>query len=278
MPASGEAQHVRKLLANLNLATVCSGAQCPNQAECFARGTATFMILGEICTRSCGFCAIPSGTLAPPRADEPEAVAEAAKRLGLRHVVVTSVTRDDLSDGGAEHFAKTIKAIRKNLPDSVIEVLTPDFGGDESLIETVISAEPNIFNHNVETVPHLYSKVRPQADYQRSLEVLRYAKQFSRQQDIKLYTKSGIMVGLGETAEQVTAVLSDLREVGCDILTIGQYLAPSKEHLAVERFVEPAEFEQWKTQAKSMGFASVASGPFVRSSYRAEEFLENSKI
>jgi len=275
LPSGAEAAHVRQLLSDLNLATVCSGAHCPNQAECFARGTATFMILGEVCTRSCGFCAIPCGQVSLPREDESRSVAEAAARMKLKHVVITSVTRDDLSDGGAGYFAKTIQEVRKRLPQSVIEVLTPDFKGDEQAIETVLSAAPEILNHNVETIPRLYERVRPQAEYKRSLYVLKHADEWRKKCPTKLYTKSGLMVGLGETNDEVLGVMRDLREVGCDILTIGQYLSPSEEHLPVKRFVQPAEFEQWKLQAKEMGFRAVASSPFTRSSYYAESLFSS---
>ena len=276
IPAGDEAARAgtARLLAGLGLATVCSGAHCPNLAECYARGTATVLILGESCTRSCRFCAIPTADPGPPREDEPEAVAEAAARLGLRHVVVTSVTRDDLADGGAAHFARTIEAVRRRLPGAVVEVLTPDFLGRAGSIAAVLAARPDIFNHNVETVPRLYPAVRPQADYRRSLEVLRFAKHFVATGGARLYIKSGLMVGLGETADEVRAVLRDLREVGCDIVTIGQYLAPSPAHAPVARFVEPAEFAAWESEARAMGFRAVASGPFVRSSYQAEAVFE----
>ncbi len=302
LPAGGETARVHRLLEDLHLATVCAEAHCPNLAECYARGTATFLILGETCTRSCGFCAIGSAGLRPVhsepedknppgktdtgetftrtspvlplREDEPGAVAEACRRMGLRHVVITSVTRDDLHDGGAEHFAGTIRAVRGELPDAVIEVLTPDFLGSTDAIDVVLQARPDIFNHNVETVPRMYPAVRPQADYQRSLDVLEYAGKNSPAER-KLYTKSGIMVGLGERSDEVTQVMRDLRSVGCDILTIGQYLAPSDEHLPVERFAAPEEFDAWKAEAEEMGFVSVASGPFVRSSYHAEQVFEN---
>jgi len=267
---SGRAPSVVRLLAELGLSTVCEGAQCPNLPECYGRGTATFMILGDRCTRNCRFCAVKSGAAGAPRPEEPQAVAEAAARLKLRHVVVTSVTRDDLPDGGAAHFAATVRAIKAALPQAVVEVLTPDFQGDRTAVATVLSARPDIFNHNVETVPRLYAQVRPQADYRRSLAVLQAAARIGQRIGVRLYTKSGLMVGMGETAEEVTRALQDLRAVRCDILTIGQYLAPSKDHYPVARFVEPAEFEALGAQAKGMGFTAVASGPFVRSSYQAE--------
>ncbi|MCY2927864.1 MAG: lipoyl synthase [Planctomycetota bacterium] len=265
------AERVEGLIAQLGLATVCDGAHCPNRPECFAKGTATFMILGDRCTRNCRFCAVAHGGVSPVRAEEPEALAQAAARLKLRHVVVTSVTRDDLPDGGAGHFAATIRAIRRALPEAVIEVLTPDFQGDMAAVETVLAATPDVFNHNVETVPRLYAAVRPQANYQRSLTVLAGAKDIARRTGLRLYTKSGLMVGLGESREEIAQVLADLRSAGCDIVTMGQYLAPSKEHFPVARFVEPAEFDELAAQARAVGFAAVAAGPFVRSSYQAEE-------
>jgi len=272
LPARGAAGEVRRLLSDLHLATVCDGAHCPNISECYARGTATFLILGRKCTRSCGFCAIPTDERpAPPREDEPQAVAQAARRMGLRHVVITSVTRDDLADGGAEHFAKTIRAVRSELPEAVIEVLTPDFQGRHDAIDTVLAAGCDVFNHNVETVPRLYAEVRPQADYARSLDVLKHAKAGAGR---KVHTKSGLMVGLGETDDEVTQVMRDLRSVGCDMLTIGHYLAPSADHAPVRRFVEPRQFDAWQVQAEAMGFVSVAAGPFVRSSYNAEQVYQ----
>jgi len=277
IPTGEEAARVRGMLAELGLATVCAGAHCPNLPECYARGTATFLILGATCTRSCRFCAIEKTAPGPLRDDEPQAVAEACARLALRHVVITSVTRDDLADGGAGHFARTIRAVRQRLPKTIIEVLTPDFQGRTDAIDAVLDARPDIFNHNVETVPRLYPTVRPEADYRRSLDVLAYAKRRGAPGG-PVYTKSGLMVGLGETADEVRAVLGELRAAGCDILTIGQYLAPSAAHLAVARFVEPAEFAAWEAEARALGFAAVASGPFVRSSYQAESvFLGRSQ-
>lgn len=275
IPSGGEAAKVHALLADLHLATVCSGARCPNLAECYARGTATFLILGETCTRSCRFCAVPTSPPQPPRQDGPQAVAQAAERMGLRHVVITSVTRDDLPDGGAEHFARTIQAVRDRLPDAVVEVLTPDFQGSRSSVEAVLTAGPDIFNHNVETVPRLYSQIRPQADYKQSLGVLAAAKEVASDLKIKIYTKSGLMVGLGETDEELEQVMRNLRAVGCDILTLGQYLAPSSAHAQVQRFVEPERFAAWKAQAEAMGYAAVAAGPFVRSSYHADQVFDN---
>jgi lipoic acid synthetase len=275
VPTGEAAARVRHLLAGLGLQTVCAGAHCPNLPECFACGTAAFLILGNACTRSCRFCAIPNGPPGPPRGEEPDAVAEACAQLGLRHVVVTSVTRDDLPDGGADHFATTIRAVRRRMPETVIEVLTPDFQGRYASVDIVLDAEPHIFNHNVETAPRLYGQVRPEADYRRSLDVLAYVKRRAGPDLTPLYTKSGLMVGLGETDDEVRTVLRDLRAVGCDMVTIGQYLAPSAAHVPIARFVEPAQFEAWQAEARALGFAAVAAGPFVRSSYHAESVFES---
>ncbi len=258
--------NVSELLANLHLNTVCQSAVCPNIAECFARGTATFMILGNICTRNCRFCAINSGKPLPLDEDEPKRIAQAVKELKLKHVVITSVTRDDLPDGGAEHFANTINEIRKEAPYTTIEVLTPDFMGDASALSKVILSKPNVFNHNVETVPRLYLQVRPMADYQRSLFVLRKAKEI----DPNLCTKSGIMIGLGETRKEISEVMRDLFNVGCSILTVGQYLSPSSDHIKVKEYVHPEIFKEIEFEAKEIGFKYVASAPFVRSSFNAE--------
>jgi len=266
VPAGG--RRVHNLLSELDLATVCAGARCPNRAECFARGTATFMVLGTRCTRDCCFCAIESGPPAPPRADEPEAVAEAADRLGLKHVVVTSVTRDDLPDGGAGHFARVIRAVRDRRPGAAVEVLVPDFQGDADAVDTVLDARPDVFNHNVETVARLYPAARPRADYRRSLDVLARAAARGG-----VAVKSGLMAGLGETPAEVLGVMRDLRAAGCELVTIGQYLAPTGAHLPVARFVPPPEFDRWRRAALGMGFTAVAAGPFVRSSYRAEELF-----
>ncbi len=269
LPAAGESAKVRRLVDRLGLHTVCTSAHCPNLSECFARGTATFLILGDRCTRGCRFCAVESASPLPPRSDEPQAVAEAVSQLELRHVVITSVTRDDLPDGGASHFAATINAVRRLVPNVTIEVLTPDFRGEVTSVRLVMAATPEVFNHNVETVPRLYDTVRPGADYERSLEVLRLAREPMGGTDTTPRTKSGLMLGLGESAEEVKEVLADLRRVGCDALTIGQYLAPSKEHLPVERFVPPEEFETWRRRALQLGFVQVTAGPMVRSSYNA---------
>lgn len=268
IPASGNMEATRRLLEELKLNTVCQSALCPNLGECFARRTATFMILGNTCTRNCRFCAVQSGQPQPPDPDEPRRVALAAARLGLKHVVVTSVTRDDLPDGGAGQFAATIKSIREYLPGAVIEVLTPDFQGKKEALVKVLEAGPHIFNHNIETVPRLYPEVRPGASYQRSLEILKQVKEMAP----GIYTKSGLMVGLGETKEEVEQVMADLRKVNCDILTIGQYLRPSPQHLEVKEYVRPEVFDYYGARGREMGFLYVAAAPFVRSSYNAAEF------
>lgn len=256
---------MRVLLAGSRLHTVCEEARCPNQGECWTRGTATFMLLGETCTRSCGFCAVATGRPAPPDPDEPRHVAEASCRLGLKFVVVTSVARDDLKDGGAGHFAATVRAIRERNPEARIEVLVPDFKGDPDSIRLVVESRPTVFNHNLETVERLTRRVRIQARYSRSLDVLRIAK--AQGQPV---TKTGIMLGLGETEEEVLALLRDARGTGCDILTIGQYLQPTKQHLPVVEYVHPDRFKAYEAAAYALGFTSVFSGPLVRSSYHAE--------
>lgn len=262
---------VENILERLSLHTVCEEANCPNRMECFSRKTATFMILGRVCTRNCRFCNVEGGSPMPVDETEPQHVAEAAKELGLEHVVITSVTRDDLPDGGAGHFARTVEAVRKMCAEMVIEVLIPDFKGDIKALGTVVEAAPDIINHNVETVPRLYPTVRPQADYRRSLELLANVKRMNR----NIYTKSGIMVGLGESMDEVFEVFRDLREAGCDFLTVGQYLAPSEKHHRVEEYVHPDVFDEYKKKGLEMGFAYVASAPLVRSSYNAREALKN---
>jgi lipoyl synthase len=258
---------LKTLMREKSLHTVCEELACPNRSECFERGTATFMILGDICTRACGFCNATTGRpYAAPSPGEPRAVAEAAATMGLRHVVVTSVTRDDLPDGGAAHFAATIRAIRQEVPGIAIEVLTPDFRGDLAAVETVVAAGPDYFNHNVETVPRLYRDVRRGARLERSLAVLEHAGSLER----SLITKSGLMVGLGETRDEVLDVLGRLREVGCDIVTIGQYLQPNLGKLEVVEYVHPDVFEEYREAGEAMGFSAVFSGPFVRSSYMAD--------
>jgi lipoic acid synthetase len=257
------------LLRELRLETVCENARCPNRPECFARRTATFMILGNVCTRPCGFCAVPRGAPEILEDDEPDRVAEAARRLGLRHVVITSVTRDDLPDGGADHFFQCVTAVRART-GAVVEVLTPDFLGNTQAIERVLEAGPEVYNHNMETVPRLYKKVRGRADYRRSLNLLAYVKRRSP----ATITKSGLMLGLGETTQELLDVLADLRTARCDTLTLGQYLAPTLKHIRVARYVSPREFDALAVLARSMGFAQVASGPFVRSSYHADEMVD----
>ncbi len=256
----------RRLLGGLRLTTVCVEARCPNLTECWDRGTATFMVLGEHCTRRCGFCAVSTRKPDPPEPDEPQRLAEAAAQLGLRHVVITSVARDDLPDEGAGHFAACIRATRARLPQATIEVLVPDFHARRELIEIVCDARPEVYNHNIETVARLQKKVRPAARYERSLRVLSTVREL----DARIITKSGIMVGLGETWDELLATFRDLVDAGCRMLTIGQYLRPGPQYLPVERFYRPEEFEQLGRAARELGFEAVASGPFVRSSYFAE--------
>ncbi len=240
---------------------------CPNQFECYGKGTATFMILGDHCTRNCRFCAVQHGALGPPENDEPTRVAQAVKTMELRYAVITSVTRDDMPDGGAHHFAQTIEAIRELSPDTLIEVLIPDLQGNWDALDAIIEAKPDVLNHNLETIKRLYPTVRPQAVYHRSLELLRKVKE----KQVTMITKSGMMVGLGETIEELQTAFTDLADARCDILTLGQYLQPSKDHLAVEHYLSPEKFELLKQQALHLGFAGVAAAPFVRSSYQAEE-------
>jgi lipoic acid synthetase len=258
---------VRVLLRETSLHTVCEEARCPNLGECFTRGTATFLLLGDRCTRRCAYCAVSTARPLPPDREEPERVAEAARRLGLRYVVLTSVDRDDLADGGAAHFAATARAVRRALPGAGIEVLTPDFKGDEGAVRAVLETEPDVFNHNIETVPRLFPRLRPQGRYRVSLDVLSAAKAIRPGQE----TKSGLMVGLGETDDEVVGVLEDLRRAGVDIVTIGQYLRPSRDHEPIHRFVTPAAFRALEVRARAMGFPTVHSGVFVRSSFNAEE-------
>lgn len=265
MPKPGMA-FTSNVIEDLNLVTVCESAKCPNRTECWSHKTATLMILGNVCTRPCGFCSIAKGKTETVQLDEPERVAEAAARLGLEHVVITSVTRDDLPDGGAEHFYNCILAVRERT-GADIEVLTPDFRGNRDAIQRVIEAHPDVFNHNTETVPRLYHRVRRNAVYQRTLDLLKQVKDT----DPSIVTKSGLMLGLGETREEILEVCADLRAVGCDIVTIGQYLQPTPENLPVERFLPPEEFDEVGDQVRALGFKLVASGPFVRSSYHAGE-------
>jgi lipoyl synthase len=254
------------VIEDLRLETVCESAKCPNRTECWSQRTATFMILGNVCTRPCGFCSVPKGKTEALQADEPDRVAEAAARLGLKHVVITSVTRDDLGDGGSEHFYQCVLAVRART-GAAVEVLTPDFLGNTKAIDRVIEAAPDVFNHNVETVPRLYHRVRRNAVYQRSLDLLARVKDRAPQ----IPTKSGLMLGLGETQDEILSVCADLRAVGCEILTVGQYLQPSPHHLPVERYVPPEEFDALGALVRGLGFKLVASGPFVRSSYHAGE-------
>ncbi|WP_028308552.1 lipoyl synthase [Desulfitibacter alkalitolerans] len=269
IPASANINKTNEILKSLNLNTVCESALCPNRGECFTKKTATFMILGNTCTRNCGFCAVPvDNKPGPVNTEEPDKIVQAVKQLGLKHVVITSVTRDDLSDGGAGHFSAVIRKLKEFDKSLIIEVLTPDFAGSISAIEAVTLAKPNIYNHNLETVPELYKIVRPEADYDRSLNLLKLVKSL----DEEIYTKSGIMVGLGETFEQVGKVLEDLRCVNCDVVTIGQYLAPSQKHLEVKEFVHPEVFKEYEALGQSLGFKHVAAAPFVRSSFNADDF------
>ncbi len=264
-------QDLKGIMRTLGLHTVCESARCPNMGECWEHRTATFMILGNICTRACGFCAVPSGRpLGPPEEDEPERVAEAVLKMGLRYAVVTSVNRDDEPDGGAAIFARTISEIRRRVPGCRVEVLIPDFRGVWPALETVLAARPDVLNHNVETVPRLYRQVRKGAIYERSLELLRRAKEYAPE----IPAKTGMMLGLGESREEVLSAISDLVAQGTDILTIGQYLQPTREHLPIVRYVHPDEFSEYKQLGEQMGFRHVEAGPLVRSSYHAFEQSE----
>ncbi|HHT47679.1 MAG TPA: lipoyl synthase [Firmicutes bacterium] len=262
---------VERLLAKLALPTVCQAAGCPNLMECYSRKTATFLILGQVCTRRCTFCNIRKGRPERVAADEPARVAQAVAALGLKHAVITSVTRDDLPDGGADHFAKVITAIKAINPETTVEVLVPDFQGDVSALTTVVTARPTVLNHNLETIPRLYPAVRPDADYHRSLALLRQAKTVNP----RIHTKSGVMVGLGENEDELVQVFKDLRAAGCEALTIGQYLAPSRHHHPVIEYVAPAQFRRYQDIGLELGFRHVAAGPFVRSSYRAAEMVRD---
>lgn len=270
LPTGAKYEKVRGVLKKRQIHTVCQEAKCPNLWECFSRQTATFLIMGSYCTRNCRFCAVGHGPSGPPDPGEPARVAEAALNMRLSYVVITSVTRDDLPDGGAGFFAETIREIRKKIPGVFVEVLIPDFQGNTDALQTVLDARPDVLNHNIETVPRLYPSVRPEADYRRSLEILRRAKQYGP----AIPTKSGLMLGLGELPEEINKTLRHLLEVGCSILTLGQYLQPTREHLEVDRFIHPEEFDNWKETALGMGFSEVASGPFVRSSYHAKELYQ----
>jgi lipoyl synthase len=269
LPQSAERTH--EILAQYKLNTVCESALCPNRTECYARNTATFMILGDVCTRSCGFCAIAAGKPLKVEADEPQRVAEAAAALGLEYVVITSVARDEMEDEGAEHFAQTVLAVKARIPGVQVEVLTPDFHGRRELIAKVVSARPTVFNHNLETVERLQKSVRPQAAYDRSLNFLKTVKEL----DPEMTTKSGIMLGLGESREEIMRAAKDLQAAGCDILTLGQYLAPSSTHLKVQNYFSPEEFKNLADDIKPLGFREVFAGPYVRSSYHAGETFLN---
>ena len=273
IPQGKHMAEVSNILSRLHLHTICQSGQCPNRVECFSRHTATFMIMGNICTRNCRFCAVDSGTPKQLETDEPDRIANAVRELNLSHVVITSVTRDDLPYGGADHFALTIAAIRRANKEATLEVLVPDFGGSREAIEIVIKAKPDILNHNLETVPRLYEEVRPEADYKRSLELLYTARDI----DKHIFTKTGIMLGIGETKEELIEVMKDLRRIDCDFLTLGQYLSPSENHFPVYRFVSPEEFDELAIKGTDMRFRGIASGPFVRSSYRAGELLAQVK-
>jgi lipoyl synthase len=272
-PTSPEYFRTRGLLAELKLHTVCQEACCPNIGECFSHRTATFMLMGDVCTRNCPYCAVTHGKVRPLDPDEPRRIAEAVARLGLQHVVVTSVDRDDLSDGGAAHFAATARAIKSLLPSTRIEVLVPDFKGAHESVETVVRSPVDIYNHNTETVPSLYRKCRPGGHYELSLDVLIHAKSVARSLGRNLLTKTGIMLGLGEEHDELNRVFQDLRGIECDILTLGQYLQPSRDHLPVVRYVPPSEFAELKADALALGFRHVESAPLVRSSYHAWEHV-----
>ena len=269
LPTASAYFATRNLIDDLNLNTVCESARCPNHWECWSKGTATFMIAGDRCTRACGFCAVDTRKPMVLEVDEPDRVAEATRRMKLKHVVITAVARDDLSDGGAAHFKRVIERVREVNPGVLIEVLTPDFQDDDSAIDAVISARPEIFNHNLETVRSLTPEVRSVATYDRSLSVLAKVKKRAPE----IYTKSGLMLGLGETKEELLEAMADLRSAGCDLLTLGQYLQPTEKHLKIEEFIHPDQFAAYKRTAEAMGFSYVASGPLVRSSYHADDFV-----
>lgn len=268
-----ETKRVKSLISNLSLNTVCNDANCPNQMECFKRGTATFMILGRNCTRNCTFCNVEKKTPDNLNPEEPVNVAKAVARLNLEHAVITSVTRDDLEDEGSNHFAQVVREIRKYSPNTTIELLIPDMSGKEELLDIILETNPNVLNHNIETVPQLYNIVRPMAIFERSLKVLDYTKK----KYPHIHTKSGMMLGLGETEEQVIDTLKRLREVDCDMVTLGQYLQPSKAHIDVKEYITPEQFDKYKEIAENLGFKRVSSGPLVRSSYHASD-LEKSMV
>ena len=271
IPGGKEYKYIKQLLRSTHLHTICEEAKCPNLSECFHQGTATFLILGDICTRNCGYCHVTSGNPNPINQQEPVDIAKSVKHLGLSHVVITSVTRDDLEDGGAGLFVRTIQEIKKISPNCTIEVLTPDFKGNHQSLHSILDAGPDVFNHNIEVVKELFSTIRPEGDYQLSISLLQHVKEYKPE----IITKSGFMVGLGETKDQITELLKDLVSVSVDILTIGQYLQPSIHHLPVDRYYSPDEFDQLKDQALRRGFSYVESGPLVRSSYHAENALKH---
>lgn len=273
LPAEGHNLKVKALTDQLGLHTVCIEAHCPNQMECYGRGEATFILLGPSCTRRCAFCAVDKSPVKPPDPFEPKRTAAAITKMGLKFAVLTMVTRDDLADGGADHIHRTVLAIREMCPDVGIEILISDLGGDLKALCKVISASPEVLNHNVETVPRLYSKVRPQADYRRSIKLISRLKQKTNQ----IVTKSGLMLGLGEKRGEILSVMDDLREAGCQLMTLGQYLAPSSKHHPVVRYVPPEEFDEYRTEAYRRGFTAVASAPLVRSSYQAGKLYENAR-
>jgi lipoic acid synthetase len=275
LPSNSAFFKTRSLLQDLKLHTVCESAKCPNHWECWAKGTATFMIAGDHCTRACSFCAVKTAKPLPLEIDEPARVAEATKRLGLKHVVITAVARDDLADGGAAHFKSTVEAVRALNPGIIVEVLVPDFLEKEDSLATVLEARPEIFNHNLETVRRLTPSVRSRATYDRSLRVLARVKEMM---ESKIYTKSGMMLGLGETEPELLSSMEDLRSAKCDILTLGQYLQPTKQHLPVIEYITPEKFEEYGRIGRNMGFTHVASGPLVRSSYHADEFSPSQRL
>ncbi|HEX4607658.1 MAG TPA: lipoyl synthase [Urbifossiella sp.] len=270
LPKGNGNAFTQTLLDDLRLETVCENAKCPNRPECWSRRTATFMVLGNVCTRPCGFCSVPKGEPLHVEHDEPERLAEAANRLGLKHVVITSVTRDDLPDGGAAHFAECVRAVKRRLPAAAVEVLTPDFQGDPAAIDIVVESGPEVFNHNIETVPRLYRVARGRAEYRRSLDLLDRVKRTAP----GMVTKAGLMLGVGETIDELFEVLADLRAIRCDVVTLGQYLAPTyKQSIPVARYVPPEEFDDLAARARLLGFRQVVAGPFVRSSYHADEMV-----
>lgn len=268
-PKQENIRRIRSLLDDATLHTVCEEARCPNIGECFSQNTLTFMLLGDICTRNCRFCGVNQGDPLPVDPEEPERITSAVNKLNLNYVVITSVTRDDLADGGAQSFVNLIIRLKNSNPRQQIEVLIPDFKGNLDSLKKILAAQPLVLNHNLETIQRLYPFIRPQADYQRSLNILRQSKEINS----TVYTKSGFMVGLGETREEIFALLEDLKAANCDMVTIGQYLAPSKDHLQPQRYVDPEEFEAYEKAGKALGFMEVFSGPFVRSSYRAAEII-----